>query len=256
MVATQRWGATDPEHGFYRFHFTNQVRGISSIYERVFGRVLVRSDDDNLHVAVSIGAFDGVHYDPVLGLALRGWKMVYAEPVREHFEELQRLLGGLPRVQAHQVAIGGSNVTGTAEILFRGVLSTLSTESKHTMTQGEGFQHGRVPVAKTVPVKLESAHSLLERSGVKPGFGVLVVDTEGLEWEVIRDIDLAVWRPVMLVVELGEDELSQSADMQGTAAEHRLCRLHLLRNKYVQIYRDRINTVFLRADVAVSKGLL
>jgi FkbM family methyltransferase len=230
------------------------VKGISSIYERVFGRVKNPPENDTLHVGVAIGAFDGVHYDPVLGLALRGWKMVYAEPVAAHINELRRLLGAFPRVQSHQVAIGGRDAQGTAEILTRGVLSTLSDEWKHTMTEGEGFQHGRAGSAATETVQLESAQSLLVRSGVQPGFGVLVVDTEGLEWTVLRGLDLQFWRPVLLIVELGEDELVQSGDMQNTAAEHRVCRNHILSSGYVQVYKDRINSVFARADAATRAG--
>ncbi len=57
----------------------------------------------------------------------------------------------------------------------------------------------------SITVNTERLDSILNRSGIKPGFDLLVVDVEGAEEKVMKGFDIQKWKPLAILIEL-EDE--------------------------------------------------
>lgn len=125
----------------------------------------------------------------------RGWQGVTVEPV-PHFADLQR--AQRPRdhlVQAAVTSTPGSEIT--LHVVPGTGLSTIvdAVSDRHA---DAGIEHVdvRVPTARL--------DVLLSEVGWSPQDGdihFLLVDVEGAEEDVLRSIDLTVWRPWVLVVE-------------------------------------------------------
>jgi hypothetical protein len=75
---------------------------------------------------------------------------------------------------------------------------------------------------------------------VPRGFDLLVIDVEGHEEAVFDGFDLAVWRPRLLIAELGE------VDHRVPAPDDPRWRVHarVVDVGYRVVYQDSINTVY------------
>ena len=85
----------------------------------------------------------------------------------------------------------------------------------------------------------------LKNYNVPYEFDILVVDVEGKEDEVFYSFNLNEWRPRMIIVELVDDHQYFQKNQFITSRVKRL-RQHIQYNNYQQIYRDDINTIFVR----------
>lgn len=194
-------------------------------------------------IFVEVGAYDGERFSNTSWLADNGWQGFYIEPSSE-FARLCQLRHCLNRVQVINLAAGASE--GTATLKQIGSLSTMSGETF------EEYQH--IPWAKgQIDNKLEehSAHirplnDILQSAGCPESIDILVVDVEGFEESVFQGFDLDRWHPRMIIVELCDVH----ADFSGNAtlvASARRVRQHLHDAGYIEVYRDEINTVFVRS---------
>jgi hypothetical protein len=86
---------------------------------------------------------------------------------------------------------------------------------------------------------------LLESADIPPGFDVLVVDVEGLEPAVFAGFTLSKWRPQMMIVELVDTHPELTATRRPDATLGR----SLAGAGYSVVYKDAINTVFVRDDI-------
>jgi hypothetical protein len=98
----------------------------------------------------------------------------------------------------------------------------------------------------TVPVR--RLDDVLEECGVVPGFEVLVVDVEGYEAQVWDGFDVHRWQPTLMIWELSDthpDLVLRRNDSIFIAAQ-------IIAAGYRVIYKDLINTVFVRTDSPVA----
>jgi len=140
---------------------------------------------------VQIGANDGVMADPLNELVRRhGWAGIAVEPQRDAFDALQRTYADLPQVHCENVAI---DVTPGERQLFR----VAGAEPGRTGSVVGSFE--RKQVLKWVPrgredlivsetVRCESFKSLLAKYRVDR-VHLLVIDTEGYDFEILKTID-------------------------------------------------------------------
>jgi FkbM family methyltransferase len=160
---------------------------------------------------VEVGANDGSqmdHLEPFV--RARGWRGIMVEPVPWVFERLRANYGDLPGVTLENVAIADRDGTlpfhhlaeAHGEDLDRlpGWYQAIGSFSLESV-----LEHRReIPDIDrrvvTIDVPCMTFETLCRNHGVGR-IDVLVIDTEGYDWEVLRQVDLVERRPTVLVYE-------------------------------------------------------
>ena len=217
--------------GFFRSSPTCQIDNISELYE-----VFLTTKLDG--VFVEVGAFDGYTFSNTWGLAQRGWRGIYVEPIPKYANECRKNHVKHRNVSVIEKIV--SSTTGDKETIFlAGTLSTTSTEQLESYRLQEWSQ--KHVSDKQIVVTTTTLHDLLETENVNVGFDLLVVDVEGTEDIVFSGFDIAWWKPKMIIVELEEFH----PNMQDNRASHTRLRNQIENSGYPIVYKDQINTVFI-----------
>ena len=87
----------------------------------------------------------------------------------------------------------------------------------------------------------------LRNQSVPYDFDLLVVDVEGKEHEVFYSFDLDIWKPRMMIVELVDDH-QYFIENAPIISKVKKLRSFIEKFSYKEIYRDDINTIFVRND--------
>jgi FkbM family methyltransferase len=190
---------------------------------------------------VEVGAFDGESFSNTSCLADNGWNGIYVEPIEPHYNAC------MSRHKDNDVyvvncAIGTEE--GEIDIYVGGPLTTSDPDQVKRYSEIDWAQHIPFSVGKCEQMKLDS---LLEHFEVEPGFDILGVDVEGREHDVFDSFDLEKWKPKMMLVEL-EDEHESFQKYQDHVEVHKTLREKIHSHGYVEIYKDHINTIFVRED--------
>jgi FkbM family methyltransferase len=230
-AAERRIAPGAPSEPFYRMSKTCQIPGLHAIYEKYFG---CRTDG----CFVEVGAFDGEYVSNTSGLADKGWKGVYVEPVPAHAEKCRARHAQNPNVTVAQMAIGA--VPDTVEISVAGPLSTINESAKQNFRQ-LNWAKGYFDAEQKVAVRQLPLHDFLVQQGVKPGFELLVVDVEGYEWEVFRNFDIEAWHPRMVIVELHD----QNDDYLLLRDECKKLVRYFSDHQYKPVFKDSSNTIYI-----------
>ena len=228
-------GAGDAADGWYPGQPTCQIPGLSALYSRFLGD---RTDG----VFVEVGAYDGVFVSNTWGLAERGWTGLMVEPVPTNAEACRRNHAGHPRVRVVETAVGAED-DATVTLQLAGTLTTANTDAFEEYKSIE-WAKGSLS-EETVEVPSTTLDTLLATTGTEPGFDVLVVDVEGYEATVFSRFDLPRWRPKMLIVEL----IDTHPDLSLLATSDARLSRSIQETGYAIVFKDHINTVFVRSDV-------
>ena len=175
-------------------------------------------------VFVEIGANDGAQHDHLRPLILGSeWSGVMVEPVPYIFERLRTNYAGLERVRLENAAIADRD--GDLEFFHLVDASEDERRALPSWYDGVGsFSRERVAAhARHIPdieqrivrreVPALTFASLRARHGLDR-VDLLVIDTEGHDWELLRSIDLAGDPPTVVVYEhfhLGADDRAAAA---------------------------------------------
>lgn len=223
-----------PAAGFYPLSPTCQIPRLDFLYELFFGR---RGDG----LFVEVGGFDGYTYSNTSGLATAGWGGHYLEPVPSSAAQCRARYADNGRIAVHELGIGAADATLTLHV--GGALSTSDTrtfdEYRHIDWARSEFE-----TDITVEARQITLDAFLEGQAIEPGFELLVVDVEGSEPSVFAGFDLAAWHPTMLIVELADTH----PDLVSSRNEHAALGRTISEAGYVIVYKDCINTVYLRTD--------
>lgn len=159
---------------------------------------------DAPRTVVDVGANDGIYGSNSYPFIARGWRAVLIEPDPRPFERLQKRFGAHERVTCLNLACADQ----PGEIPLRlGRDASHSTLAADFDPRYHGAQNGEV-----ITVKVERLADLLSRSGLNRRFGVLSIDTEGMDLEVLHGLDLAEWRPDVIFTEsFGPKEEAKTA---------------------------------------------
>jgi FkbM family methyltransferase len=160
---------------------------------------------------VEIGSNDGEKHDHLRPLILaREWHGVMVEPVPYVFERLRRNYGAIDRVALANVAIADRD--GELPFFHLREAAPAERDSLPDWYDGIGsfsrdavLSHvDHIPdiearlVASTLPCL--TFGTLCDRHGVET-VDLLLVDTEGYDWELLRMIDLEAVRPRLVIYE-------------------------------------------------------
>jgi len=195
---------------------------------------------------VEIGANDGEQHDFLRPLVRKGgWRGVVVEPVPYVFERLQRTYRDRPGVVLANVAVAAADGPMTFHHLKEA--SDWERQGLPRWYDGIGsFSREEVLMHRphipdiddrivSVEVPCVTFESLCARHGIDR-LDLILIDTEGYDWEIIRRIDLATWKPRLLVYE--HYHLDQ--------ADREACRAHLSEAGY-QLLEEHFDTFCLDA---------
>ena len=176
---------------------------------------------------VEIGANDGEQHDHLRPYILATeWSGLMVEPVPYVFERLRRNYGHLERVRLVNAAVAGEDGTvafhhlappeGDAEPEWYDGIGSLSRDV--VLAHAARFPGVRDRVV-TSEVPALTYPSLLARNGVER-VDLLVIDTEGLDWQILRGVDLTRDPPWLILFE------HYHLDPDDRAAAHAHLRAH------------------------------
>lgn len=219
----------------YNVSQTCQIKNLSEIYTHYFGY-------PSNGYFVEVGAYDGEFVSNTSCLADHGWKGLYIEPIKNHYLLcMERHKNN--DVTVANVAIGQHE--GEIPIYYGDTLTTLDQNQVNRYKEIDWAQHIQFQETSCYQMRLDS---LMEQTDVPKGFDVLVVDVEGKEYDVFQTFDLDTWKPKMLIVEL-EDEHPSFKKYDDLISKIKSLRNFIISKNYVEIFKDEINTIFVRNDI-------
>lgn len=210
-----------------------QIPPMALLLEKYLGK---RTDG----VFVEIGGFDGVHASNTWGLAVRGWRGLYIEPVPQFAHMCREHHRAHEGIDVLEVAIAAPG-RDTVELTVAGPLTSGSLPLSEAY-RSTSWSRDAVQEASTITVPAATADAVLQSwlPMSSRSLDLLVIDVEGMESEVFSGLTLDRWLPVMLIVEL-MDNHPDFATLQGPSA-----RLYaeILAQGYVVVFKTSLNTVF------------
>jgi FkbM family methyltransferase len=220
---------------YYPVPFNSELSNAPYLYEIIFGR---RENG----TFVEVGAYDGYNYSNTWGLAVRGWKGFYVEPDPATFQKCVQNHKQHSNIVVSQCAVS-DGTSSTIELTRGDLLTTGNAEQAAAYRSTRHFQDQIT--LETIKVDAVTLDQYLTSNGVPVGFEVLVVDVEGATSDVFEGFSLADWRPQMMIVELFDFHPT----LNTTREKDRDVRRDILAQGYETIYKDSINTIFLRSDL-------
>lgn len=157
---------------------------------------------------VQIGSNDAAHNDPLREFILmHGWRGIMVEPVPYVFDRLCRNYGHLRGLTFENVAIAEADgtrdfyyVRESAEAGLPPWYDQLGSFSLETVLKHAEQIPGLRDRVVHQPVACRTFASLTRQHGVGI-FDVLQIDTEGYDYRILRQVDLARHRPSLILYE-------------------------------------------------------
>lgn len=171
---------------------------------------------------VDVGALDGTRFSNTYSFELAGWKGTCIEAHRDYLELLRKN-------RPHSVCIHAAVADrDEPRVEFfanrRGALSTLDRTMEPVFRERFGAYFGGFEV-QHVPQR--TLNTILAAAGAPRPLDVVSIDVEGSEMAVLRGLDLARYRPRVLVIEAafdGEaDEMTDYMHKAGFFRARSLC---------------------------------
>jgi FkbM family methyltransferase len=147
-------------------------------------------------VVVDVGAYDGFYGSNSFPFVARGWRAILVEPHPVAFAQLQKRFARAQNVTCLNMACAESAGQRPLYIGADGespTTSTLCDNPSVISKQTLGSQPIMVPV--------DTLANILAARQVPHDFGVLTVDTEAMDLEVLTGLDCSVWRPRVIITE-------------------------------------------------------
>lgn len=161
---------------------------------------------------MDIGANDGRTLSNTHALAILGWQGVCVEPSPSAFAKLERLYGSNPKVECYNVAVcDGSGLSILHESGSH--LGNHDTGLLSTILPGE-MERWKSTNTLFTPHTVECVtfQDLLDRTMHKT-FDLISIDVEGLDYEVLSQIDLRGVGCKMLIVEVNDRPIAPYVDI-------------------------------------------
>jgi FkbM family methyltransferase len=160
---------------------------------------------------VQIGAFDGVSNDPVHEFVRRrGWKGLLVEPVDSHMRNLQKNYEGIGGLAFEQAGISGVNghmefYSLPAKYTEPAWLQQIGSFSRYAIEHNLKELPQLIDKIQVLQIPTLTLPALLTKHQVT-GFQLLLLDVEGYELEIIKQLNQLTARPEMIVFEWGSME--------------------------------------------------
>tara|TARA_Y100000768_G_scaffold26363_1_gene17774 strand:- start:643 stop:1311 length:669 start_codon:yes stop_codon:yes gene_type:complete len=219
----------------YKVSKSCQINTLNDIYTKYFGY-------PSKGYFVEVGAYDGEFVSNTSCLADHGWQGLYVEPIYDHY------LKCLDRHDKNDVIVANVAIgleEGETTIYYGDTLTTLDKDQVKRYSEMDVFQHISFSTTVCDQMRLDT---LMEKLESPKEFDVLVVDVEGKEAEVFETFELDEWKPKMLIIEL-EDEHPSFQKYEDLVNRIKDLRQYIHNKGYIEIFKDHINTVFIRKEI-------
>ena len=219
----------------YKVSKSCQINTLNDIYTKYFGY-------PSKGYFVEVGAYDGEFVSNTSCLADHGWQGLYVEPIYDHY------LKCLDRHDKNDVIVANVAIgleEGETTIYYGDTLTTLDKDQVKRYSEMDVFQHISFSTTVCDQMRLDT---LMEKLESPKEFDVLVVDVEGKEAEVFETFELDDWKPKMLIIEL-EDEHPSFQKYKDLVNRIKHLREYIHNKGYIEIFKDHINTVFVREEI-------
>jgi FkbM family methyltransferase len=188
---------------------------------KVMQELVSRSKSADGEVAfVNIGACDGLSFDDITPTIrnMRYLKALLVEPIPYNIERLRRNFPDTGKFIIEECAIAGDMSSidmttfqpealadGKLPIEFMGASSAVQSNIMGGQSSwgvpDPNFKKFE-PYLTTISVRAMSLQAVLDKHGFTR-IDVMVVDTEGADWTVLRQLDLERYRPRLIKIEIG-----------------------------------------------------
>jgi FkbM family methyltransferase len=162
----------------------------------VLGSLLLNRDGVEPTV-VDVGANDGFYSSNSYPFIARNWRALLIEPNPEAFRKAQRL--HRQRDQVKLINAACSDCEGVLELqTFAGDDGGSHSALRH---QSDTKAPVDQPPGQRFQVKVHRLEALLQQFHIPQGFGLLTIDTEGHDFQVLQGANLAHCRPQVIITE-------------------------------------------------------
>lgn len=138
-------------------------------------------------VLLDIGANNGIRFSNVYKLLSDGWKGTLVEPAKESFSQLRDLWKYRDDIQCLKVAVGTENGEAILHVNTGNTFGSSGLLS--TLKESEMPKWKSVTYFEDETVEVLTYENLLKESKYKI-FDMISIDCEGLDWDVLKQIDL------------------------------------------------------------------
>lgn len=179
---------------------------------------------------VEVGAYDGITHSCTYDLAKNGWSGIYIEPIEEHFNECVK------NHRNHDVYVCNYAICSD-KLLVNGEWSTSNLNAE------KDFNNAGMKVdfsGEIREVKNTTLENILNEFRPK-NIDLMVIDTEGNEYDVLTSFYLKKWKPKMIIIEMHEQSPEWNT-MESVRENNRKINEYL--KDYKKIHSDAINSIF------------
>lgn len=145
-------------------------------------------------IAVDVGANTGEVSEALLAL---GFEVHAFEPFPPAYEELRRRLKDRPGFVPHAVAVGSSDGELVLHVPEARPGSAWGEASQYCSLVAHALPDGELKAGREIPVPVRSLDSLHRSGEVAPEVGLVKIDTEGFDLEVMRGMGEHTYALVM-----------------------------------------------------------
>ena len=186
---------------------------------------------------VDVGANDGFTISNSIPFVRQGWRAILIEPAPAVYAKLEKNFSRRTNVNCIQVAC--SDRTGEAKFFFgtdgeEGLMGTLCQSDNDWFAVARG--------TNSTIVKTDTLTNILRSNGSPRQPGILLVDAEGMDYEVLLGLDFSEFRPTVICTEEYESEPLKHAEKYSL----------LIKNGYSLVQKVGCNTVW--ADRAAARS--
>lgn len=155
---------------------------------------------------LNIGANDGVSGDPLREFIItRKWQGLLVEPVDFVFARLQTAYANLPGVQCANVAIADHSGTIPFWFVRKNEVMPPGTDQLSSLSRDQIVKHADIfpglesfVVSRDIPCS--TVTDLQKKHGMQK-LDLVFIDTEGFDYEVVKQLDLANNPPELIIYE-------------------------------------------------------
>ena len=203
-----------------------RVEDLDRIYTDIFGA------DNKNGFFVEVGASDGDSFSNTAKLADIGWSGVYIEPVASLADACRTRHAKNNGIKVLTCASGRMDGLDTLCVIPEWGTATSNIAAAEKISSiGPKLFLSRV-------LKLDT---ILDITGIRPLFDLLVIDVDFGEIEVLSGFYIDYWKPKLVIIELHEESQHPlSEDVRQFAMPY------FAAAGYEKIYKDGINTIFNR----------
>jgi FkbM family methyltransferase len=175
---------------------------------------------------VDVGAHDPVRFSNTMSLYLRGWSGVVVEPMLEARARFERVR---PRDVFVPMAIGTEPGPATFYEFDEPALNTLERDVADGLVEA-----GRYRLARTTEVTVRRLGDVLAESLISGWLGVMSVDCEGRDLDVLRSNDWERFRPQYVCCEASD--AAADAEIDAFLQQQRYARVAMtLRSRIYEL---------------------